>query len=649
MPLGVLARYAPHVKTLVFSRVACPRALLTAGTLAAALGLTGLAQARPVAIGGSVQAASVGTRWLGGTVGGTEMLPVWALPRLGVEVRNDPNDLRLKWAGRELRYAPGRGWRALGLTLGASLPAPQLEGQSLYAPLAALRLLGLPLEADAPDLLAFAAPLRVPGETLPPSPDLPPSSDLPAAPASPVVPARVPADAVTSAPAPARTSLSPLPDFGVRLQTVRVGRELHRQIETQRVVLEFSAPVVPEVQRTANGLAVRLPGVGLTPGEQTLASGDTLSLDMDAGGSWVRLQTGGGRSEVFTLSDPPRVVIDTVTQLGREVPPPINPQALPAGVTYRQLGGLHLLSFDPARFQAQVVSAPRGTFAEVAQLVAQVGGMAGVNASYFDPASALPVDLVVSGGLMTAASLEKRAAVGLLPGGGLVFGYPRPRYRLRGPFGEVQANAVTSRARPDWLTAFVGDGHTETGAAGFLTLHVRLGGGRVEQVVTGPHVPPVGTLTLTFDPERFAQLPRQAGEPLEVGLDWRSDDAPWPLTRDALSAGPLLVQAGRAVTDPRREGFNTAASIWRPTRQVALGLWKGQPTVAYLEHGTPEAFAAALVGAGLSDALRLDSGSSATAYLTGGYGNLGGYLNTVWGRPVPNAIVFVPKVTGAVK
>ena len=108
----------------------------------------------------------------------------------------------------------------------------------------------------------------------------------------------------------------------------------------------------------------------------------------------------------------------------------------------------------------------------------------------------------------------------------------------------------------------------------------------------------------------------------------------------------LLVQAGRAVTDPRREGFDTAASIWRPTRQVALGLWRGQPTIAYLESGTPEAFAAALVQAGLSDALRLDSGSSATAYSTSGYGDLGGYLNTVWSRPVPNAIVFVPKVTG---
>ena len=640
---------APRLCPLLNARVSGVRVLGVVLALSA-----GAAQARPVAIGGSVQAASVGTRQLGGA----EMLPVWLLPRLGVEVRNDPQDLRLRWNGRELRYSPGQGWRALGWSapglpapglpaLGptptptAPLPAPQMHGQSLYAPLAALRLLGVPLEADTPQRLTFAAPLRVPGETLPPSPDLSPAAS------SPVVPAGVPTDPMNTDAISTGVMNTALPPFGVQVQTVRVSRELHRRVETQRVVLELSAAASHEVQRTADGLAVRLPGVGLTPGAQTLPSGDELRLEMDAGGSLVRLRTGGGRSEVFALSDPPRVVIDTVTQLDRAVPPPIDPQALPAGVTYRQLGGLHLLSFDPARFQARVVSAPLGNFAEVAQLVAQVGGVAGVNASYFDPASALPVDLVVSGGLMTAASLEKRAAVGLLPGGSLIFGYPRPRYRLRGPFGEVQVNAVGSRARPEWLTAFVGDGQMVTGAAGLLTLHVRPGVPRVAGVVSGPHVPPAGLLALTFDSERFGQLPRQAGEPLEISLDWRSDDAPWPQARDALSAGPLLVRSGRAVTDPRREGFDTAASIWRPTRQVALGLWRGQPTIAYLEHGSPEAFAAALVGAGLSDALRLDSGSSATAYLTGGYGGLGGYLNAVWSRPVPNALVFVPRENGA--
>lgn len=95
--------------------------------------------------------------------------------------------------------------------------------------------------------------------------------------------------------------------------------------------------------------------------------------------------------------------------------------------------------------------------------------------------------------------------------------------------------------------------------------------------------------------------------------------------------------------DPAREGFNTAASIWRPTRQVAFGTLAGQPTIAFLTHGSPEAFAAALARAGVRDAVRLDSGSSATAFVTGGYANLGGYLNTVWSRPVPNAIVLVPR------
>ena len=193
--------------------------------------------------------------------------------------------------------------------------------------------------------------------------------------------------------------------------------------------------------------------------------------------------------------------------------------------------------------------------------------------------------------------------------------------------------------------AFVGDGHTETGAAGFLTLHVRLGGRTVERAVSGPHVPPVGTLTLTFDPDRFAQLPRQAGEALEVSLDWRSDDAPWPLTRDALSAGPLLVQGGRVALNPARENFNTSASIWRATKQVAVGTFQGQPTIAFFEYGTPEAFAAALAGVGVRDAVRMDSGSSAGAYLTTGYGTLGGYLNGIWSQNVPNAIVFVPKGT----
>ncbi|MEW6422305.1 MAG: phosphodiester glycosidase family protein, partial [Deinococcota bacterium] len=446
-------------------------------------------------------------------------------------------------------------------------------------------------------------------------------------------------------PPPAPLPVAPVP--AAHLDTVRVSRTLYRTVEVQRVVLELSAQAPHQVVRDSAGLSIVLPGVNATPSSQTLASGDTLSIEPGMQGATpqttVRLKTGGGTSEIFTLDDPYRVVIDTTTQLDPRVPPPINPDALPEGVTYRQRGNLHLLSFDPARFQPRVVTAPIGTAQDVASLVKSAGGVAGVNGGYFDPASRLPVDLVAVDGLMTAPSLEKRATVGFTAQGGALFGYPRPRYVLQGPFGSVTVNTVGSKVRPDLLTAFVGDGRSAVGGNGLTTLYLVPGTSTVAHATSGRNVPPAGTLAVTFDPARFPQLPRTAGQPLTATLNWQAQDAVWDTAQDALSAGPLLVRGGRVALNAAREVFDTSASIWRPTRQVAFGVLDGQPTIAYLEYGTPETFAAALAAAGVRDAVRLDSGSSATAYVTGGYANLGGYLNTVWSRPVPNAIVFVPR------
>lgn len=612
--------------------------------------LGGAASARPVAIGGVRQSAALDSRQFAGG----EALAVWTLPRLGVAVRNDPQDLRLQFTRqqvtRELRFSPQTGWRAVGFTLNAKLPLPELAGGSLFVPLQALTLLGVTVTADAPDLLDFAAPTQVPLETLPPSPTTATPAPTPSPAAvtpTPVTPSPALPSPTLPAPVPPAPTFTPVASLG----TVRVSRALHRTVEVQRVVLELNVPdarLVPlTVTREAAGLSVTLPGVSAAPVTQKLESGDQLSVQPTATGAAVRLGTGGGRSEIFTLDNPARVVIDTTTYTDTRVPPPINPDALAPGVTYRQQGKLHLLSFDPAQYQTRVVSAPAGRTSGVADLVRSVGGVAGVNGGYFDPASSLPVDLVAVGGLMTAGSLEKRATLGFTARGDTLFGYPRPRYVLSGtdslgaPFS-VTVNSVRARPAPDLLTAFVGDGRSSVGADGLTTLYAAPGSGAVLRVLTGPVTPPAGTLSFTFDPARYPHLPRSAGAPLTVSLNWRAD-TPWDGAVDALSAGPLLVQGGRVVLDPAREGFNTSASIWRPTRQVAFGTLGGQPTIAYLEHGSPETFAAALAGAGLRDAVRLDSGSSATAYVTGGYADLGGYLNTVWSRSVPNALVLVPR------
>lgn len=659
------------------------------------LAALGVAGARPVAIGGFMQPSSLDSR----SLSGVELLPVWALPRLGISVRNELSDLRLVLNGRELRFTPVTGWRALGVTLARPLPLPQVLEGSLLVPLDAVRALGVTVLADTPNLLDFAAPARVPTATLPPSsavtppaapqatppvvtppatavppvapPVTPPPATTPPATTTIVSPPATPSSAVAPAPlpAPAGTELQPVPTPAqpaaplvpgvpvapppvstralANLDTVRVSRSMYRTVEVQRVVLEFSDVAPYSVGRGGSGLTLTLPGVTAQAQTQALPSGDTLAIRANPSGSAVQLDTAGGRSSVFTLDEPYRIVVDTVTYTDASVPPPVNPAALPEGVTYTRRAGLHLLEFDPTRLTPRVVSAPQGRASGVADLVRAVGGVAGVNGGYFDPASNLPVDLVALGGMMTSGSLEKRGTVGFTAQGQAMFGYPRPRYVLDGVFGSVTVNAV--RARPDaaLLTAFVGDGRTAVGGPTFTTLQVAPGTGSVTRAGVGAVIPAAGVLAFTFDPLRFPQLPRAAGEPLNVTLNWQASDAPWNTAVDALGAGPLLVAGGRVVLDPVREGFNTAASIWRPTRQVGFGMHGSRPVIAFLEHGSPEDFASALAAAGVQVAVRLDSGSSATAYLAGGYGDLGGYLNTVWSRPVPNAIVFVPRDAAA--
>lgn len=626
--------------------------LLTALGLSAVLGLAG---ARPVALGGVMTSPRTETKPLSG---GTEGLPLWFLPRLGVTVQNSAGSLNLSYAGRSLNFVSGR-WLAQNIgTVPAVLPVPELYGGSLHVGVSVLAVLGVPVLADTPDVLDYApagAPGSLTGEIAPvgvqPQPVAPPLVPVPPATQPPVTPSPV-----TQPPAPQPPIVQPpQPPFTplASLTSVRSSRSLDRNIELQRVVLELSAPVAYTVARDRNGLSIALPGVSSGPQTVQLDSGDDLGVSMGAAGSTFRLDTRGGVSEVFTLPDPARIVIDTTTNIDSSVPPPVQQGALPDGVTLRKLGGLSLLTFD-ARYAPKVVAAPLGRAAGVADLVRQSGGVAGVNGGYFDPASSLPVDLVALGGLMVAPSLEKRATLGLDAQGAPKLGYPRPRYVLSAPGLQLTVNSVGARPNPLWVTAFVGDGHTQAGGDGLTTLVLQGGlspllapAGTVARALSGRVVPAAGDFAVTFDPARYPGLALPSGSPLSYSLNWQTPG--WDGVQQALAAGPLLVSGGKLALDPAREGFDTSGSIWRATRQVAFITVGDRTGVAFLDNGTPGDFARALVGAGVSSAMRLDSGSSATVYVTGGYLNAGGYLNTVWSRPVPNALVFVPRVSAQTK
>jgi hypothetical protein len=337
---------------------------------------------------------------------------------------------------------------------------------------------------------------------------------------------------------------------------------------------------------------------------------------------------------VFTIQNPDRLVLDVTVPDG----PPPAPGAPPAGVEVRVVpaGGarLTLVTLDPARYEARVVAAPFGAALNVLEHAQAAGAVVAVNGGYFDPPTGLPVDLVVSGSELLGAARGNRGTVGL-DAGGLRFGTPSARLWVaadgRAP---ARVSAVGPAPRAGWLTAFTGDGFRATGASGFATLVVQ--DGAVLERREGEFVPARGQFTLSFEPAAWPALDVAPGAPVSASLAW--SDATWGSSTGAVAAGPELLRDGLYVVDAAREGFDPLGSIWRPTRQAALATdWQGRPVVAFLDTGTPETLARALALAGLRSAVRMDSGTSAAVYVAGGM------LNGLWGRPVPNAVVFVPR------
>ena len=555
--------------------------------------LAPVALARAVKLAGQSLSPIIETKTL---PSGREGLPLWFLPRAGIAVENTASSITLSLSDRTLVFTLGVGWS--GDFNFPALPNPELFGGSVHVALEVLRALGLPLREsrDALDL----------------------------------------------------NPLDTTVDRVALLTSIRRSSRVEGGQEISRLTLEFSRPLefrlekVPrQVRVSLEGVSVwasadplygDLPGQGMVrysvkPQANSQPNSQPNSLDSAHEAIFTLETVDNASSEVFTLDNPFRIVLDTHLLL--------EPPQLPAGVALRELGTLRMLTFDPHRYAVQVATAHSGEVKTVAEFVQGSGAVAGINGGYFDPASGLAVDLVALGGQMLSASLERRSTLGLTADGTLIFGTPKPRYLLETALGTLKVNTLASKPRPEWLTAFVGDGQTAVGADGYVTLYVKAG--LISRVERSSSVPAPTEWTVTFQSVRFPQIPLELGAALPVRLEWFSSD--FVGVQSALSAGPLLVRDGLNVLNGPLEGFDTRSSLWRRTRQVGFGvLSTGEYALLYLEWGTPEEFAQALEAAGLRVALRLDSGSSAAVFVGGDY------LNSGFKRRVPNALVLVPRV-----
>jgi Phosphodiester glycosidase len=504
------------------------------------------------------------------------------LERLGVNLLTsslDPSRLRLRFGAGFVEFSTATGWRDdAGNVL--ELPAPSGAGEAALVPLRVL------------ERLRFSVTTDLNGVNL--------------------------------------TTFEQVPTGGLnQVSSIRASRR------PAQVSLSFARePAFTTLERSPNRWVLEFQNTAINDAFVPIG-GDGLSrVRWWQSGLNARLEV-----ELTARAVPVLNVTGTSLTISAEANPalPSAPRVEPFGVNYTvsNVGRtkLHLVGLDPARFQPRVLVAPTGGAWDALEFANRSGAVAVVNGGYFDPPTLQAVDHLVSNGQTLAYWRGARAGVGFTSQG-VLWGAPRTRLTLDWAGQKFTVNSIQPQASAKFLTLFQGDGFASVGGLGFTTLTIA--GGVITSSRDEAFTPAPGEITLTFDPLTVPKLAARVGEAATVSLT--SSDPVWAGVTDALGAGPRLVKDGLFAVDPKLEGFDTTKEIWRPTRQVAFGVdVRGWYVIAMLELGSPEEFARALITAGLRDAMRLDSGSSAQVALGGGL------IAGKWGRTVPNALGFVPR------
>jgi Phosphodiester glycosidase len=537
-----------------------------------------------------------------------ERLSLTDFERLGVRSELFPSSTRLSRGTARLEFSEGSGGWALGGLKLPGLRPPVVADGTVWIPVRVLAYLGFNLSIEGDTILV---------------------SSLNASSTTGTIKAEPPVAATNN-----------------QITTTRVNRGVNT-----RIVLELTQAAAFESSIAVGRSSVRLRGVEVSPRLIVVGSEAVVRARLipDGEDAILDLETNPKANiQVFALAAPDRIVIDAQVPPGAPPVPGPTPQGIATLETGLGAKKLTLVTIDPARYSPKLSVAPWGGALRVLEHAQAMGAVVAANAGYFDPSSNLPVDLALSEGGVRAYARGNRSTLGLHPDGVPMFGTPKVRlnfsFQIADGTLDVPINSIRPEPNPKWITSFVGDGFVPVGGDGFVTLvissHVSADGSLQPMVVDirdGLSVPEPGELTVTYSSEAQPALDSiEFGSSTNVTLQW--SDPSWTDVQHAIAAGPKLITNGQYVVNPQLEGFDPTKDIWRSTRQVGFGLdVQGRYVIALLEQGTPEEFAKALLLLGLREAMRFDSGSSASVYLAGGM--VGGK----WGRTVPNALVFVPK------
>jgi Phosphodiester glycosidase len=524
---------------------------------------------------------------------GLDLVPISSLERFGVSFLQSSlsSQLRLKRGGLTLEFVPLKGWLAQNDVL-TYLEAPLMLENQVFVPIQTLTELGFTLTPPSdPNLVSI---------------NLESDQDTP---------------------------FMPLGGF-VQVLDARASKG-----RASRIAVDVSKAGLASLEQISNSLVkVHLENTFLSTPRLLPVGGESLSrarLVPNGLNTTLELEVSKHATvQLSSLSNPERVVIDVVIP---DAPTP-TPGIIPNGITYTVTDKLHLVTLESGKFKPRVVSAGSGGGKTALEYAEDANAAVAMNGGYYDVAQSLSVDLVVTNNQISSYARGNRATLGLqnddLFGTRAVWGTPKVRLNL-GLNGKTwNINATRAAPHPQWLTYFVGDGFVPTGGLGFMTFVVQ--DGKITELHDESFIPTLGQITFSFNPLAIPGFIANVNDTLTITTSW--SDPLFSSAQDILAAGPKLVTNSLYAVNAMLEGFDPTKEIWRKTKQVAIGLdQQNNWVVAFLESGTPEEFANALVAAKLKEAMRLDSGGSAQVFLAGGM------LPSSASRAVPNAIVFVPR------
>jgi len=312
------------------------------------------------------------------------------------------------------------------------------------------------------------------------------------------------------------------------------------------------------------------------------------------------------------------------------------------GITPNGAVTVHYVMLDAVRFRPAVAlpSSGMGTVIPLVEMVREMNAFVGLNANFFDPPSGLPIGFLLKDGRVLNTPYASRATLAVGFFGELHFMNPRISLVLRTPQGPIPIDGINRPAYGDAIIVYTPE---YAGPRGFWSRAriVSVQGNRIISISSNGSARLLSRDGYWIVATGSAQARLANLLPAErVQVDYIMDPERY-FVRDALQAGPMLLQEGQIALTP--EGFSMNV-LQQPAARSALALTgDGALILALVTRGNGSVgmtlweLAEYLRTLGALDALAFDGGGSSSLVFQDGV-----RLRTLGStRQIPVGLVFL--------